>query len=169
MAAHSRSWQDSRLVKPSSSALRTSTSGLDCYWVGSLDFSFLENNGFFQLNPQKVKLFARGSTATKWQTTLVGSFLFGHTAVHLCVPQDPTLISTWKADSRELREKNGPSMAAGITVNFACHTQCIQPPQQQVTSCCPFSVQRAVPPATHYKGRWTVGQVLTLVRATAIQ
>ena len=38
---------------------------LDCYWVGSLDFSFWEIKGFCSLNPQKVKLFTGGSTATK--------------------------------------------------------------------------------------------------------
>ena len=35
---------------------------LDCCFVGSLDFNFLETQGFF--NPQKVKLFAEESTAT---------------------------------------------------------------------------------------------------------
>ena len=37
---------------------------LDCYWVGSLDFHFLGNQGVFHSTPQKVKLFAGGSTAT---------------------------------------------------------------------------------------------------------
>ena len=36
---------------------------LDCYWVGSLDFNFLGNQGV-STKPQKVKLFAGGSTAT---------------------------------------------------------------------------------------------------------
>ena len=40
---------------------------LDCYWVGSVGFNFSGNQGGFPLNPQKVKLFAGGSTATKKQ------------------------------------------------------------------------------------------------------
>ena len=39
---------------------------LDCYWVGSLDFnSLVEIKWWFPLSPQKVELFAGGSTATK--------------------------------------------------------------------------------------------------------
>ena len=38
---------------------------LDCYWVGSLHFNFFGKSRAFPLNPQKVKLFAEGSTATK--------------------------------------------------------------------------------------------------------
>ena len=37
---------------------------LDCYWVGSLDFSFFGKLRGFPLNPQKVQLFAEGSAAT---------------------------------------------------------------------------------------------------------
>ena len=35
----------------------------DCYWVGSLDFTFLGNQGGFPRNPQKAKLFAEGSAS----------------------------------------------------------------------------------------------------------
>ena len=38
---------------------------LDRYWVGSLDFNFFGKYRCLPLNPQKVKLFAGGSTATK--------------------------------------------------------------------------------------------------------
>ena len=43
---------------------------LDCYWVGSLDFHFLVEIKGVPLNPQKVKLFAAGSTATKLSCAL---------------------------------------------------------------------------------------------------
>ena len=57
---------------------RTGGSGprniLNCHWVGSLDFTFLVEIK----NPQKVKLFAGGSTATKYQLRWFGlvRFLF---------------------------------------------------------------------------------------------
>ena len=42
---------------------------LDCHWVGSLDICFFFGGGGksrgFQLTPQKVKLFAGGSTTAK--------------------------------------------------------------------------------------------------------
>ena len=38
---------------------------LDCYWVGSLDCSFLGNQGVFHETSKTAKLFAVGSTATK--------------------------------------------------------------------------------------------------------
>ena len=38
---------------------------LDCYLVGSLDFKFLGSQGVSTKPPQKVKLFAEGSAATK--------------------------------------------------------------------------------------------------------
>ena len=39
---------------------------LDCYWVGSVDLNFFENQRVFhQPPPKRVRLFAGGSTATK--------------------------------------------------------------------------------------------------------
>ena len=42
---------------------------LDCYWGGSLDFNFWLKSKCFPLSPQKVKLFAGGSTATNFAMT----------------------------------------------------------------------------------------------------
>ena len=38
----------------------THPSSLDCYWVGSLDFNFLGNDGVSPLNPQKAVHFLHG-------------------------------------------------------------------------------------------------------------
>ena len=41
-------------------------SGLDCCWVGSLDFYFLVEIKRFSIKPKSEQLFAEGSTATRW-------------------------------------------------------------------------------------------------------
>ena len=67
MAPHSLSspdglWKQLNIVRQ----LNCSGHDLDCYQVGSLDFDFLvEIKLGFPPNPQKVKLFDGGSTATQ--------------------------------------------------------------------------------------------------------
>ena len=56
---------------------------LDCYWVGPLDFNFLvEIKLGCPINPQKVKLFAGGSTATKKLLTCRTNKLRATCAMH---------------------------------------------------------------------------------------
>ena len=44
----------------SGSVLRTLATFLDCYWVGSLDFNFLENQVGLSTKPPKNPTFCRG-------------------------------------------------------------------------------------------------------------
>ena len=55
---------------------RSSTGLLDCHWVGSLDFNFLENKGGFRYTPKSF-FFAGGSTAAKTWSQFGQSRLLG--------------------------------------------------------------------------------------------